>query len=58
MINVEEPKFYTVDDIMRIFAVKKTKAYTIIRELNDELKKKGKITIAGKVNRKYIDERI
>ena len=32
-------------------------AYKIIRELNGELRKKGFITISGRVNRQYFIER-
>lgn len=34
-----------------------SKAYTIIKQLNDELKAKGYITISGKISRKYFNER-
>lgn len=30
----------------------------IIKDLNDELKKKGKIVIAGRISRKYFEERL
>ena len=33
-------------------------AYKIIRQLNEELKAKGFITIAGRVNRQYFNERL
>lgn len=33
-------------------------AYRIIRRLNDDLKKSGKITIAGKISTKYFYENI
>lgn len=33
-------------------------SYRIIRQLNKELKDKGKITTAGKVSRKYAMERL
>lgn len=34
-----------------------TQAYKIIKQLNDELSKKGYITIRGKVSTKYFMER-
>lgn len=34
------------------------KGCAIIRELNNELKEKGKITIAGKISKKYFEERV
>lgn len=42
---------------MKILDVKETKAYKIIKELNQELEKKGYITVAGRVPRKYFFER-
>lgn len=49
--------YYTVDDIMGFLGIGQSKAYSIIRELNNELKSKGFITIAGKVPKKYFDEK-
>lgn len=33
-------------------------AYKIIRKLNQELSDKGFITVTGRVNREYFDERV
>ena len=33
-------------------------AYKVIRRLNDELKAKGFVTIAGRINRQYFNERV
>ena len=33
-------------------------AYKLIRQLNEELRDKGFITIAGRVNRQYFNERL
>lgn len=38
--------------------VSEGKAYKIIRQLNDELKAAGYLTVAGRVSRKYFEERI
>ena len=38
--------------------VSKPYAYKLIRRLNEELKAKGFITIAGRVNRQYFYERL
>ncbi|WP_414838901.1 transcriptional regulator [Carnobacterium sp. TMP28] len=43
---------------MEILEIKETKAYQIMRQLNDELKQKGKLTVAGRVSKKYFDERM
>lgn len=57
-MNMEMPEFYNVKDIMKIFECSQAHAYKIIKSLNDELAAKGKITIRGKVNKKYLHERI
>lgn len=58
MQEVKEIQFYTVNDVMQMLGVKQTKAYEIIRRMNDELEEMGKLTINGKVNKKYFDEKI
>ena len=56
--KVRQIEFYRVEDVMEMLSVEKTKAYEIIRNLNNELKDKGKITVAGRVSKKYFDERV
>lgn len=51
-------QFYTVKDVMRILQVKEAKAYKIIRNLNEELEQRGYIVVAGKVSKKYFDEKV
>ena len=53
-----ENKFLRVDKVAKELDVSKPYAYKIIRQLNDELKAKGFITIAGRVNRQYFNERL
>ena len=53
-----ENKFIRVDEVAKELDVSKPYAYKIIRLLNDELKAKGFITIAGRVNRQYFNERL
>lgn len=44
-------------EVAEIFKVSKRKGYSIIDQLNCELREKGYITIAGRVSRKYFFER-
>lgn len=44
-------------EVMEALGVADTKAFRIIKELNDQLKEKGYITIPGKVSRKYFEEK-
>ncbi len=47
-----------VEDVARELDVSVSYAYKVIRQLNKELKAKGFITIAGRINRQYFNERI
>lgn len=49
--------YFCAEDVMQILGVKQSKAYNIIKKLNDELKEKGFLTVAGRVPRKYFLER-
>lgn len=49
--------FYTADDIAGLLTISRPTAYRIIRNLNDELAKKGFIIISGRVPKKYFDEK-
>lgn len=44
-------KFMRAEEVAAELSVSVSYAYKIIRKLNDELKEKGFITIAGRVNR-------
>lgn len=50
-------QFMGVDEVAENLCISKSAAYKIVRELNNELKSKGFITIAGRVSRKYFTER-
>lgn len=50
------PKFLTAADVAEILNVSRSTAYRIIRRLNDELNKAGKITVAGKISARYFYE--
>ena len=52
-----EVMYVQVNDVMKALGVSQAKAYLIIRELNDELKAKGYITICGKVSKQYFAEK-
>lgn len=47
-----------VKEVQEILGVGETKAYSIIKQLNTELDKKGYITIRGKIPKEYLLERI
>ena len=47
-----------VKDVMAVLEVSESKAYSILRELNSELKERGFITIPGKVPTAYFEEKV
>lgn len=58
MNKEKEPLFIGVDTVMFDLGVSRAKAYDVIRELNEELKKEHPkaIVVAGKVNRIWYEE--
>lgn len=52
-----ENMFIQVDEVCEILGVSHSKAYQLMRQLNTELEKKGRLTIHGKVLRRYFMER-
>ncbi len=54
----QESKFLVVEDVTEILHVSQSTAYRIIRQMNDELKSKGMITVAGKISKRYFEEKV
>lgn len=54
----QESKFLCAADVAEILQVSETTAYRIIKRLNDELKQQGKIVTAGKVSKRYFEEKV
>ena len=50
--------FMRVEDVAEEMGVSVSYAYKLIRQLNEELKAKGFITISGRINREYFNERL
>jgi len=49
--------FITADEIAGDLGVSKQHAYKLIREMNDQLGAKGFMYVAGRVSRKYYEEK-
>lgn len=49
--------YVDVKEVSLLLGVSQSKAYQIIKQLNDDLKKDGYLTIAGKVSRAYFNEK-
>lgn len=56
---MEEGKlFYNKNDVCEILGVADSKAYKIIKQLNDELASIGYITVRGRVPAEYFEKRL
>ena len=54
---MEQRSFMSVDEVARELGISKSYAYKIVQQLNKELKDKGYLTISGRVNRRYFEEK-
>lgn len=50
--------FFTVEDVSKIMKVSTQTAYRVIHLLNEELKSKGYVIVAGRVSQKYFSEKL
>lgn len=57
MKATKECKFLYAADVASILEISETTAYRLIKKLNNELKEQGKITVPGKIPRKYFEEK-
>lgn len=53
-----ENLFVTVSEVAEELGVSKPFAYKLVKQMNEDLEKQGFITIAGRVSRKYFQEKI
>lgn len=49
--------YYSCEDVQALLGISSSKAYKIIRELNDELKAKGFLVVYGKTPKKWFNEK-
>lgn len=55
-IKMEQNLYYNASDVAKILGVSRGKSYKILRELNEELRQKGYIVIAGRIPKKFFNE--
>ena len=55
---MQEKIYMTVQDVADTLGISKSKAYEIVRQMNQELQEKGYLTVAGRVNSKYFYKRV
>lgn len=53
-----EKLFFSVAEVAELLGISKSKAYAIIRSLNEELEQQGFITFSGKISKKYFQEKV
>ena len=53
-----ESRFLNAKEVSEILGVSESTAYRIIKKLNGELSNHGKIVIAGKIRKRYFEEKI
>lgn len=52
-----EKALLSAKEVADILGVSAPMAYKLIREMNDELREKGYITVSGKISRMYFEEK-
>ncbi len=48
--------FVRAEEVAGVLGISKPYAYKLVREMNEELKQKGFLTIPGRVSRRYFEE--
>ena len=57
-IDAMANQFMRADEVAKELGISRSYAYKLIRQLNQELKERGFLTIAGRINRDYLKERL
>lgn len=55
---MQESLVMTAEDVAAALRVSVPMAYIIIRQLNQELQEMGKITVRGRINRRYFEKKM
>ena len=56
-VHLKNDLFVTAGEVAQDLGISKPFAYKLVRQMNEELEAKGFITIAGRVSRKYYEEK-
>ena len=54
---MQNKRYYSAMDVSELLGISRSKAYSIVKEMNKELSEKGYIVIAGKVPKKFLEEK-
>ncbi|MBR1741836.1 MAG: DNA-binding protein [Lachnospiraceae bacterium] len=55
---MEQKTFMTVDEVAAELNVSKSYAYKVVRELNEEMRQLGYLTVTGRVNTNYFRKKL
>ncbi len=55
---MENKTFMTVDEVAKEMSVSKSYAYKVVKQLNQELKQLGYLTVVGRVNTNYFRKKV
>jgi Mn-dependent DtxR family transcriptional regulator len=55
---MEDKKYLRANDVAEYMDISIPMAYKIIRRLNDELSAQGYIVVAGRVSRRYFEQKV
>lgn len=50
--------FLNVEEVAKEMGVSKSYAYKVVKQLNQDLKKQGYLTVAGRVNAQYFHKKV
>jgi len=50
--------FVRAEEVAGVLGISKPYAYKLVREMNEELKQKGFLTIPGRVSRRYFEQEL
>ena len=56
--ETSEQKFLRVTDVASLLDCSESHAYKVMQKLNKELEDKGKITVKGRISKRYLLERV
>ena len=57
-IDAMTNQFMRAEEVAKELGISKSFAYKLIRQLNQELREQGFLTISGRINRDYFQERL
>ena len=55
--DMEKKKYINAQELSSMLGISVSRAYRVIRKLNEELEEKGYLVIAGRVPAKYFEQR-